>query len=470
MFPRGCRIIFLALIAARALMMPARSYEGESPGEIEGGTAETSGEATGISRFFRFGGYLESENFIMPGKGLKKQQYRYLSGTIIRIRRNEELINKIEAHGSIDLRAGTDTIHGRAIIHGYVYPQKNGTGHLNSRVVPRELYIRWLTTYLNLTVGRQVIRWGTADMLNPTAHFAPPDLSEIVFKDDDEFYQGVHALSATVIAGDFSLQLVTVPIATPTVLPDARGPWSLQFPDTHSVIPVQYLPRKPSLPTRGGNISWGGRFAGTAGPVDFSFSAYRGVDRDVLLQPHVDPRLPIPTVYVIPRYRRLTAFGFDIAAAAGDFTLQAEAAYSFDKHAVEKPSGTGLLRAVIRPTHFVNAAAGVNWLIDGEDFNITLEFNKSIYIEGQSSFIEPYLSDIFVCRVEKKFLRGALITRLQGLVTIHGDYLLMPAIGYDFLNGLVIETEGGIFGGPRDTLFGSYRSRDILRLRIKYQF
>jgi hypothetical protein len=93
-----------------------------------------------------------------------------------------------------------------------------------------------------------------------------------------------------------------------------------------------------------------------------------------------------------------------------------------------------------------------------------------VYVEGKSRFIEPYLSDIFVCRVEKKFLRGALITRAQGLATLRGDFLLMPAIGYDFLNGLLIEAEGGIFGGPLDTLFGSYRSRDIIRLRVKYQF
>lgn len=466
----GRRIILSALIASLVFVSTARGEDGALSEETGGETVDAGGESAGISRFFRFGGYLESENFIMPGTGLKKYQYRYLSGTIVRIRRNEELINKIEAHGSLDIRAGTDTIHARAVLHGYAYPRKNGTSHLDSRIVPRELYIRWLTTHLNLTVGRQVIRWGTADMLNPTAHFAPPDLSELVFKDDDELYQGVYALSATLIAGDFSLQLVTVPIATPTVLPDARGPWALQFRNAYHVIPVQFLPRQPALPATGGNISWGGRFTGTAGPVDFSLSAFRGVDRDVLFQPTVDPQVPIPTAYVVPKYRRLTSFGFDIAAAAGDFTIQAEAAYSFDKHAVEKPSGVGLLRAVIRPTHYINAAAGVNWLIDGEDFNITLEFNKSVYIEGESRFIEPYLSDIFVCRVEKKFLRGALITRAQGLATLRGDFLLMPAIGYDFLNGLVIEAEGGIFGGPLDTLLGSYRSRDIIRLRVKYQF
>ncbi|MBN1496666.1 MAG: hypothetical protein JXA07_07850 [Spirochaetes bacterium] len=469
------RSFFLRALLALTMMACALSpglRAQEEPAAAAGmeeqadGDAESPGEG---EKLWELSGYIESENFIMFGRGLKKSEYLVVSGAPVKVERNQHLINKAETHGYLDLRVGNDTIHARAAVHGYVYPTGNEAEYLRNRVLANELYLRWLTAHTDLKIGTQTIRWGTADVINPTSYFTPMDLREVFFKDEDEMFLGVHAVSLSLLFGDYSLQLVCAPIASATLLPSTFSPWYVRLAKRHH-LPLYYYYRAPDIPKSGANICYGGRFSGTASIVDFSFSAYRGIDRDVLLAPAVDLRGPLTTVYVMPRYRNLTCFGFDIAVATGDVTLQAEAAYSFNKNGVTEPDTGRASFSGIEPAHYLNVAAGLNWLVDGEDFNITLEINKSMYLVRPHRFIDPLISNLVIARVEKKFFNGSLCVRLQGMMTLDLDFLLMPSIGYDFRNGLLIEAEGGIFGGSDDTLFGSYNSRDIMRVRAKYQF
>ncbi len=461
-------LLCLSLAAGAGLpwLQAQEPAEGTATGDGSGGAEAGAHEKKNI---WELSGYVESENFIMPAKGLKKSECLYLSGQVLEVRRNQHLFNKVEAHGYLDFRVGTDTIHARAAAHGYLYPSGNEAEYLKNRLQVNELYLRWLTKHTDLKIGTQTIRWGTADAINPTSFFTPLDLREVLFKDEDEMYTGVHALSLSLLLGDFSLQLVCAPIASATLLPGTNSPWYVKLPKQHHV-PLHYYYRAPAIPKNGANISYGGRFSGSVSIVDFSFSAYRGIDRDVLLLPYADLSGPLPTVYVTPKYRNLTCFGSDLAVAVSDVTLQAEAAYSFNKNAVTGPDLRSVRFAGIDTTHYLNMAAGLNWLIDGEDFNLTVEFNKSIYLVRPHRFIDPLISDIFVARIEKKFFDGALYFRLQGIMSLDLDFLVMPLAGYDFRNGLIIEAEGGIFGGRDDTLFGSYNSRDILRVRARYSF
>ncbi|MBN2159354.1 MAG: hypothetical protein JW807_08150 [Spirochaetes bacterium] len=469
---RGFLFIRAALILTLAVCIgPPGLHAQDTPEDSEGIEEPSGGDAEGgeKEKLWELSGYVESENFIMFGRGLKKSEYLCVSGKPAKVERNQHLFNKVEAHGYLDLRVGTDTIHARGAVHGYLYPTGNEAEYLKNRFLANELYLRWLTAHTDLKIGTQTIRWGTADVINPTSYFTPLDLREVFFKDEDEMFLGVHAVSLALLFGDYSLQLVCEPIASATLLPSTYSPWYVKLSRRHHV-PLHYYYRAPDIPKSGANICYGGRFSGSASIVDFSFSAYRGIDRDVLLMPTVDIRGPLTTVYVTPRYRNLTCVGFDIAVATGDITLQAEAAYSFNKNGVTQPDLQRASFSGIEPTHYLNMAAGLNWLIDGEDFNVTLEINKSMYLVRPHRFIDPLISDLVIARVEKRFLNSSLRVRLQGMMTLDLDFLLMPSIGYDFRNGLLIEAEGGIFGGSPETLFGSYNSRDIIRVRAKYQF
>ena len=72
-------------------------------------------------------------------------------------------------------------------------------------------------------IGRQFIRWGKADILNPTDRFAPRDyLSNVV----DADYLGVAAARLTVTAGSNTLDLVWQPWSTPSRIPLLNQRWT----------------------------------------------------------------------------------------------------------------------------------------------------------------------------------------------------------------------------------------------------
>jgi len=442
-------------------------------GQEETDDAESSETRPGT---WQINGYLENENFLMPDDGRDEARGQYL-------------INKFENHAFMNIRFGSDTLHARGAIHAYVYPSDRYSGGLKDRIAASELYIRRLSEYSDIKIGRQVIRWGTADFMNPTSCFSPMDLSELIFRDEDELYLGVDAVSCTFIAGDYSLQLVLVPVSTASRLPGTTSPWKLTYPDEKvppeyvsllgETVPVDYAFTGPDMPPEEKNMSFGGRLTGNISGVDFSVSGYHGLDRDVLLMPVITGTravmgLDVPDkVTIMPQYRRVTSIGIDFAWAMEkpDISFQGEASYSFDKAAIVEPD-IGLLRpSSIETSKFIDAAAGINWLIDGEDFTIILEYHRSMYLENSGRYIDPFISDTAVFNGTKKFFHSALAVEFRFIYnTGNRDWLLDPRVGYDFQNGFSVEGEAAFFGGDGGTLFGIYRSRDIVRLRAKYSF
>ena len=65
-------------------------------------------------------------------------------------------------------------------------------------------------------LGRQFIRWGKADILNPTDRFAPKDFIETVVDAD---FLGVAAARVTYDTGSNSVDLVWQPWFTPSRTP-----------------------------------------------------------------------------------------------------------------------------------------------------------------------------------------------------------------------------------------------------------
>jgi len=254
-------------------------------------------------------GYLESENFIMYGKN-KNSYWR------------EYYFNKIEQHVNLDIRFGDDNTHVRGVAHGYLYPVDKKFNHLQNRLLANELYFRHLSSIIDLKIGRQIIRWGTADAMNPTAFFSPMDLTELFFKDEDEIFLGVDGVSFTFLPGDFSIQLVIVPIKAVTHLPSTTSPWAVRFPSIRYIYmsqvyvnPVIYHHIEPDLSPNSKNMNYGARFSGTIFEIDFSICGFHGFDNDILYYPIPDAAdlSSITQIIVTPGYNIVTAVGADLA-------------------------------------------------------------------------------------------------------------------------------------------------------------
>lgn len=169
---------------------------------------------------------------------------------------------------------------------------------------------------LTFEAGRQFIRWGKADLLNPTDRFAPKDFLNVV---NTEFL-GVWAARATYERGENTFDIIYQPYFTPSRSPLLHQRWVV-LPPALNAIPLE--DQGFSFPGRG---QWGARYSRLAGRHEFSLSVFDGFNHLPLLDGGFRLQ-PIPTATLQRYFARILMTGGDVAIPLPWFTLKAEAAY-----------------------------------------------------------------------------------------------------------------------------------------------
>jgi hypothetical protein len=111
----------------------------------------------------------------------------------------------------------------------------------------RQLNATYAKKKLTVVLGKQFIRWGKADILNPTDRFAPRDYLAVV----DNDFLGITAARATYGGQSNTIDVVWAPLFTPSRVPLLDQRWSNLPPG----IAVTELP--PSFP---GGSQFGARW------------------------------------------------------------------------------------------------------------------------------------------------------------------------------------------------------------------
>lgn len=183
-----------------------------------------------------------------------------------------------------------------------------------------ELSVRRLSAtlhYRRLTVdaGKQFVRWGKADIVTPTDHFAPRDFINVV---DTEFL-AVTGVRAVVEAGSETFEIVIVPRFTPSRVPLVDQRWTAVPPQAAGIRPVDGGARFPAGPQTG--VRWSHLGAG----YEYALSYFDGFNH----LPNIEAHVPfVPGEVVLSRvYPAITSYGADAAVPTRWFTIKGEAAY-----------------------------------------------------------------------------------------------------------------------------------------------
>ena len=168
-----------------------------------------------------------------------------------------------------------------------------------------------------IDVGKQFIRWGKADIINPTDRFAPRDFLNVV---DTEFLavSGVRAVAQT---GDNTFEAVWVPRFTPSRVPLLDQRWTA-VPAEAAAIPI--VEGASALP---GGSQTGVRWGHVGASIEYSLSFFNGFNH----LPNIDlcsACSASSALIVIDRvYPHIRTYGADAAVPTRWFTLKGEAAY-----------------------------------------------------------------------------------------------------------------------------------------------
>jgi hypothetical protein len=162
-------------------------------------------------------------------------------------------------------------------------------------------------------IGRQFIRWGKADILNPTDRFAPKDyLSNVIAPD----FLGVFAVRGTVDFGSNSLEAVWQPYFTPSRTPLINQRWTVIPQQAEGVPIIDDGARYP------GRSQFGARWNHIGAGYECSFSYFDGFNYLPLFEAKFTGAIDLKRFYP-----QLRSYGADAAVPLRWFTVKGEAAY-----------------------------------------------------------------------------------------------------------------------------------------------
>src|SRR5262249_15318774 len=178
----------------------------------------------------------------------------------------------------------------------------------------RELALVVRKSNFTVTLGKQFIRWGEADFLNPTDRFAPTDQLNVV----DQEVLPVSAARVVYSHGDDTFNLVWQPEFTPARIPLVSQRWTFLPPAYYSFHGDD---RGSNFP---GRSSFGVRWSHSAA-CEYSFSFYDGFN----YFPDFDVRIDSAASHVSysRMYPALRLYGGDLTVPLSLFTFKAEGAY-----------------------------------------------------------------------------------------------------------------------------------------------
>ncbi len=248
-------------------------------------------------------GYLETRGFFFPqaapgdsghavGEAVLRWDAAYLTG-------------RWRFSGAIDTR--TDT-------HRRVEREARIDWQDRSTLRPALSLRRFSASYSNkgwtAEFGKQFIRWGKADILNPTDRFAPRDFLDVL----DSDFLGVLAARATYERGAETVDLVYTPRMTPSRTPLVNQRWVVLPAVSFADLGVRY-------PDRG---QFGARWNHVGRGYEVSGSFFEGFNHLPALEIAIVPQAGIGIARFFPKLRM---YGADVAVPLRWFTVKGEAGY-----------------------------------------------------------------------------------------------------------------------------------------------
>jgi hypothetical protein len=254
-------------------------------------------------------GFVEGRGFFFP-QAAPNDPARAIEDVLFR----EEVF--LKPSGWIQFAAGLDL---RANSHDQVENEWRldftDRGVRRPRAAIRRLTATLTSGGFTLDIGKQFIRWGRADVLNPTDRFAPRDFLNVI----DTDFLPVLGVRPMLHVGKETFEAVWVPRLTPSRLPLFNQRWTVLPADLRPISVVDGGSRIPQRSEQGVRWNHAGEHFETA------LTYFDGSNH----LPNIDVRAgSAPLTAVLTRvYPDLRTYGGDMIVPTGWFTLKGEAEY-----------------------------------------------------------------------------------------------------------------------------------------------
>jgi len=320
-------------------------------------------------------------------------------------------------------------------------------------------------TQVDLTIGKQNVAWGRADVLNPTDNLTPRRYTVLLpFEEDQRF--GTIALKIEAhLTLEHTVIIFTTPLFEPSIIPLPLPPGS--------VVHSNKLPARTFS-----NSELGLKLNKTGGETDWSVSYFHGFS----LFPEIRFQGLVPTGLLIDlRYPEIDVVGADAARNFGRYGFRAEAAY------ISPKNYTGQERTMIQPYLFYVLGAD-RTLFENVNINLQLVgrwvpgFNdpetimdpieRTLAVKNAILFGQRHRANYgLTSRISNKWFQDMLEAELLLVVYFNPlNSYVRPVVTYAFTDRLKGSIGGELFSGPQDSFFGLLESNRGVFTELRYTF
>ncbi len=320
---------------------------------------------------------------------------------------------------------------------------------------------------LDLSVGQQVVFWGSVDAVNPVDVLNARDLSYPVADPADQKLPSPMIRATVHAPDDVTIDLVLIPVFTASQLPDARwqpaGAASFTPPPGVTIVgQAPTLDRRPAADLA--NVQFGARVTLALDVLDGADASVTYV-RGLRTRPTVSARLvptATPGAYLLQGvldYDRYHLLGIDGSVALASVVVRAEAAYTFtdDPGGTDPTVGNPGARAVLEVEHtFPGGALGT--------LHAIVE-----HVGGDAGAAgSTDVSGLATIRYEVGPRLTAEAAWLHDLSD--GSGMLRPRLAYAFADGVTGSADLALFYGRDGSTYGAWRDNGQLRVALIYGF
>ena len=330
---------------------------------------------------------------------------------------------------------------------------------------------------LDLFAGFGTVAWGRLDELQPTDVINPLDVSRFFFEGRSEarLPSGL-ARARWNFTEKASIEGIYVPFFRRgrfDQLDEPTSPFNIAvqaqtlittLPPYASSLPFRFVEQEPAHSLD--NSQGGARFNATTGRVDWSVSAYSGIEPFGLYRTAI-PTPPAAFVQVDVVHPRFTMIGGDFETVRGDWGLRGEIA-GFVRDSFQSPS----LRVVDGSS--LDAGVGVDRKAGDYRISGTVLFHHEGYdetIEAEDGARDARSDVSLMLSTDRSFGRERY--RLRGFGVYNpseGSAFLRLIATATWRDHLAVEGSGGWFAGDGRDLVGRFADSDFAYLRLKYYF
>jgi hypothetical protein len=331
----------------------------------------------------------------------------------------------------------------------------------------REAYLDLYFDDFDIRLGKQQIVWGKADGVFITDIVSPKDLYEFLLPEFDEIRIGVVGAKLNYYIGGNTLELVWLPVFTPTNLPKTNSIWS---PEMNFLIPptIDYSKEevKPSLE----NSELFLKYSALTEAIDFELMAGYMWDDDPTMFSTFIPSSSGGNLIVTPEHKRISLAGGSFSTTLGPIVFRGEGAYYFGKYfnTNNLAENNGAIEK-----DYIHYMLGADFNLF--DINFSAQFiQKAILdyeeiIEPNAMFADQY-NNMMTFLAKYSMLNETLELEFFSYYDFeYNDALFRPRILYDYSDTINLQFGANIFTGSEGQ-FGQYRLNDMVYGKIKYSF